>query len=92
MIVPDDLTLLTHNTLTDTLASYAYGLDQVGNRRTLTETVEAVISVTNGAYLEQNGLVVLEAEHFTQRVNGDTHSWLLKTSQPGYTGTSYPTK
>jgi YD repeat-containing protein len=32
------LALLTHSTLTETLASYAYALDAVGNRTVLTET------------------------------------------------------
>lgn len=42
-----------------------------------------------GAYLESDGLVVMEAEHFGQRINGPTHQWNLKTGQSGYTGTSY---
>jgi hypothetical protein len=71
------LTLLTHDTL-----------DNVGNRRVLTETIAAVQEVPAGAYLEQDGLVVIEAENGT-RSNGQTHDWLLKTSLPGYTGTSY---
>jgi hypothetical protein len=31
----------------------------------------------------------MEAEHFGQRTSGASHTWLLKTSQSGYTGTSY---
>jgi hypothetical protein len=82
------LTLLAHSTLTETIASYAYNLDQVGNRQVLTETVVTVESLAPGTYLEENGLVVMEAEN-GDRTNGATHTWLLKTSQPGYTGTSY---
>lgn len=82
------LLVLTHDTLTDTLASYSYSLDKVGNRTALTETLVAVLNVPAGAWLEQTGQVVIEAEH-AQRSNGQSHNWLLKTSLPGYTGTSY---
>jgi RHS repeat-associated protein len=50
------LTLLTHATLTETLGSYAYGLDGVGNRRVLTETLVAVLDAP-GAYLESGQVV-----------------------------------
>ncbi|MCP5013790.1 MAG: RHS repeat-associated core domain-containing protein [Ketobacter sp.] len=62
--------------------------DNVGNRRTLTETIAAIRDIPTGAYLESDGLVVIEAENGT-RSNGQTHDWLLKTTLPGYTGTSY---
>jgi hypothetical protein len=42
-----------------------------------------------GAYLESDGQVVLEAEHFSERVGSSDHDWLLQTSLPSYTGTSY---
>ena len=83
------LTLLAHTNLTGTLASYAYGLDQVGNRTTLTESLVTVDNLPDGTFLESGGLVVMEAEHFENRIDGDTHNWLLQTSVPGYTGTSY---
>ena len=82
------LLLLTHSTVTDTLVSYDYNLDKVGNRTVLTESLVTVENVPAGAYLESNGLVVMEAEK-GDRTNGTTHNWLLKTSLPGYTGTSY---
>lgn len=82
------LTLLSHSTLTDTLASYAYDLDKVGNRRVLTESLVAIQYLTVEAYAEDEGLVVLEAEN-GERTNGATHNWLLKSSLPSYTGTSY---
>jgi YD repeat-containing protein len=50
------LTLLTHATLTETIASYTYGLDQVGNRTGLTETLLARLDLPSGAYLESTGL------------------------------------
>lgn len=70
------------------VASYAYSYDAVGNRIQAVEWVLAPIVLPTGAYLESGGLVVMEAEH-GQRSNGQTHNWLLKTSLPGYTGTSY---
>jgi len=82
------LTMLAHSTLTETVASYAYSLDNAGNRRVLTETLVTVDSLPGGAYLEADGLVVMEAEH-GDRTSGATHTWLLQTSQSGYTGTSY---
>jgi YD repeat-containing protein len=82
------LTLLTHSTITETLASYAYDLDRVGNRTVLTETLVAVQDVPAGAYLESEGLVVMEAEN-GQLVNGTTHAWLTSTAISGYTGTHY---
>jgi RHS repeat-associated protein len=82
------LTLLTHSTLTGTLASYAYDLDQVGNRRVLTEALTTILSLPSGAYLENGGQVVMEAEN-GDITNGTTHNWLRLTYQTGFTGTSY---
>ncbi|MCP4372815.1 MAG: hypothetical protein GY797_32630, partial [Deltaproteobacteria bacterium] len=65
-----------------------YALDNVGNRRVLTETLVTVNNVATGAYLENNGLVVMEAEN-GESTNGLTHNWLFKTSLLNYTGTSY---
>jgi YD repeat-containing protein len=73
------LTLLTHNNLTETLASYDYALDNVGNRTILTETLVSVLDVPPGAYLENNGQVVLEAEN-GQIIAGLTHAWLTSTA------------
>ena len=83
------LTLLTHATLTDTLAHYAYGLDELGNRTTLTETLLVPDNGVPGAYLESGGLVVLEMENATQVISNTTHTWQLSISQSGYTGTGY---
>jgi YD repeat-containing protein len=95
------LTLLTHSTITtqttgtgETLASYAYDLDHVGNRTVLTENLVAVQDVPAGAYLESDGLVVMEAEN-GQVISDTTHTWLTTTAQSGYTtpegtgGTAY---
>ena len=82
------LTLLAHTNITETLASYAYDLDNVGNRTTLTETLVTVDNLPDDTFLESGGLVVMEGEH-GERTNGDTHNWLHLTSVAGYTGTSY---
>ena len=79
---------LANTGITGTLASYDYSLDQVGNRRVLTESLVTVQQLAAGTYLENNGQVVMEGEH-GERLNGPTHQWNLKTSQSGYTGTSY---
>jgi hypothetical protein len=55
------------------LASYAYALDNVDNRRVLTETLMAV----------------LEAERVGQVISSPTHAWVTMTAQSGYTGTAY---
>jgi RHS repeat-associated protein len=60
----------------------------VGNRTTLTETLIAVQDVPAGAYLESDGLVVMEAEN-GQVISSTTHAWLTATKQSGYTGTAY---
>jgi YD repeat-containing protein len=70
------------------LASYAYNLDQVGNRRVLTESVVTVEDLAAGTYLESGGLVVMEAEN-GQQTGGPTHEWQSLTTQSGYTSTAY---
>jgi RHS repeat-associated protein len=76
---------LTHRQNDDTLGRYRYDLDPVGNVNVVTETQ---VTLIDEVYPTANGQVVLEAEN-GQRTNGQSHNWLLKTSLPGYTGTSY---
>jgi hypothetical protein len=80
---------LTHASLSETLAAYAYTLDAVGNRTALTETLVALAEVPAGAHLEQGGLLALEAEHAGRVISDATHAWLTQTVQSGYTGTAY---
>jgi uncharacterized repeat protein (TIGR01451 family) len=54
----------------------------------LTEALTTIQSLPSGAYLESNGLVVMEAEN-GDIANGATHNWLRLTALDGYTGTSY---
>jgi YD repeat-containing protein len=79
------LILLSHTTPDESLASYAYDLDRAGNRTTLTETLVSMLDVPAGAYLEDEGQVVIEAEQ-GRRTNGLTHSWLRLTSQSTRSG------
>ena len=81
---------LTHKTATTTLAQYLHALDNVGNRRVVTETLLSPSDIPIGTFLEDGGQVVMEAEHFVgQRTSSMTQTWLTQSSQPGYTGTSY---
>ena len=82
------LTDLSHSTAAEMLASYDYALDNVGNRRILTETIAAISNLPHGTFIEENGQIVMEGEH-GERSSGTTHQWNLITTQPGYTGTSY---
>ena len=85
------LTLLSHHTITESLATYNYALDNVGNRTILTETLLAIQPISAGAYLESEGLVVVEAEN-GQTMNNEQltmNKWVTATKQSGYTGTAY---
>jgi YD repeat-containing protein len=71
------------------LAEYLYQLDGAGNRVAVTATVRAPDVVqTIEAYVEQNGLLVLEAENGTATA-GASHDWETQTAQAGYEGTGY---
>lgn len=71
------------------LAEYVYELDGVGNRVAVTETLRAPDVVqTIEAYVEQNGLLVLEAENGAATAAGN-HDWETQTAQAGYEGTGY---
>ncbi len=78
------LTQLSHTTASNTIATYSYALDKVGNRRTLTETVVTNVDTPQGSYLEQDGLVVLEAERYGDYVSGTSHSWVFTSTLEGY--------
>ena len=81
---------LTHETATETLASYSHVLDGVGNRLQITGIVLAPVpGPPLGTFLEADGQVVMEAEHFADGPASATHDWEIDTSLPGYTGTAY---
>ncbi len=75
---------LAHATASNTIASYSYALDNVGNRRTLTESVVTNIKTPQGAYLEQDGLVTFEAERYGDYLSGTSHSWVFTSTLEGY--------
>ena len=81
---------LSHTMADDTLlARYEYTLDNIGNRVAVTETVlyPEIVS-TIDSFLEENGMLVLEAE--SGQVEADsTHSWISQTVQTGYDGDAY---
>ncbi len=55
----------------------------------MTETVRAPDAVQAiEAYVEQNGLLVLEAENGTATA-GESHAWQTQTAQAGYAGSGY---
>lgn len=82
---------LYHATAEDELlASYAYELDNVGNRHAVTETLLAPAVVNEiDAFLEANGLLVLEAESGAAAPGVDGHTWVSQTVQAGYGGAGY---
>ncbi len=59
---------LTHSQRVETLTNYDYALDDVGNRRILTESLTTIPNLPPGTYLETQGQVIMEAE------NGDVRN------------------
>jgi len=89
----DNANRLTERTYTapdaTNLASYAYLLDGMGQKQVITETVLSPGYISEiEAFVEQNGLLVLEAES-GRAGSGGTHSWISQTVQTGYVGDSY---
>ena len=78
---------LTHTASDDSLiARYEYVLDKVGNRTVVTETVLQPGMVPQaGAFLEENGLLMVEAESGQTSAGGNT-AWISQTVQAGYSG------
>lgn len=61
----------------------------MGNRVALTETLLAPLNIPQGAYLETDGLVVAEAEHYTDLISTTTQAWLTNTVLSGYESDAY---
>ncbi len=55
---------------------------------TLTQTAYIAV-VSPEAFQEENGLLVIEAEHFSQRSDNITHTWNTRTDLPGFVDSSY---
>lgn len=79
------LTAIQHTSLTNTLSSYTYTYDAVGNR---IGVVEMVSPATN-AFQEIDGLVVMEAENFHASMPRNGQEWTVTSSFAGYEGDAY---
>jgi hypothetical protein len=55
----------------------------------LTKILLVSLDILQGTYLETDGLVVAEAEHYTDLISSTTHAWLTSTVLSGYEGSSY---
>jgi RHS repeat-associated protein len=55
----------------------------------LSETLLIPSAIPSGTYLETGGLVVAEAENYTNLADTATHAWLTETVLSGYEGESY---
>ncbi len=63
--------------------------DAHGNRVSATVAVE-VVETGSGAFIENAGLVVIEAEHFTaNHGNGDISDWRIRTDTEGWLGDGF---
>jgi len=61
--------------------------DALGNSDDQTQTIEVEDPNAVGAYLEQDGLLVIEAEHFEENVTRNGQTWTEATTFTGYEGT-----
>ncbi|MBX2819804.1 MAG: PKD domain-containing protein [Rhodothermaceae bacterium] len=61
--------------------------DALGNSDDQIQTIEIEDPNAVGAYLEQDGLLVIEAEHFEENVTRNEQTWTEATTFTGYEGT-----
>ena len=61
--------------------------DSQGNKDDVTQSVVVKDPNATGAFLEQNGLLVIEAENFEQNISRNGQQWTHSTSFSGYQGT-----
>ena len=82
---------LTHWHVDDTLiADFEYEVDGIGNRQMVTETVYSPSGIDSiETFLEENGLLVLEAESGLVNSGTSTHQWVSASDQVGFAGESY---
>ena len=60
--------------------------DGLGNTDDQTQTIEVEDPNNTGAFLEQDGLLVIEAEHFEENVSRNNQTWTETTTFPGFQG------
>ena len=56
---------------------------------TPTPTATPPSGLPSGTFLSAGGSVVMEAEHFTDRINRNGQSWVERTNRPGFTSTGF---
>ena len=52
-------------------------------------TVSPPSGLPSGTFLSSDGSVVVEAEHFTDRINRSGQTWMERANQPGFTSTGF---
>ena len=72
--------------------SYTVSLTVTDNTGASGSASESVVVVdggggTTGAFVESNGMVVMEAEHFAYQIERGQHSWATSAGQSGHSGT-----
>ena len=73
-----------------TVAEYAYTLNKLGFRAGVTETIYMPETINEvRAFIEQNGLLVIEAEHGQSNGDATTHIWAETAVLPNHSGDSY---
>ena len=73
-----------------TVAEYAYTLNRLGFRAGVTETIYMPETINEvRAFIEQNGLLVMEAEHGQSNGDATTHIWAETAVLPAHSGDSY---
>ena len=90
------------NTSTEEDPSHTYGADGTYSvSLTVTDNEGATDTATNdvtvsegttggtGAFLEADGMVVMEAENFHTNIERDNHNWITATANAGYSGSDY---
>lgn len=60
--------------------------DALGNSDDQIQTVEVEDPTATGAFLEENGLLVIEAEHFEENVTRNGQTWTESTTHAGFEG------
>ncbi len=60
--------------------------DDGGAEGSYTEDITVTSETGSGAFLEVDGLVVFEAEHYMQKIDRGSHSWITTMNLAGFSG------